>query len=140
MSRKQTIMPVYTKVKIIYLLQAAVIGSFRTFQLLDFPKTIKTNIVQTIINTNWLFHAHFIFIKIRDFRLRLNILLFGSFSAESWECSMDLTHISHSIWGNLRVHSPILTYSVNKPNLKSEWKIFSRNNSIWNLLKTTLCL
>ena len=42
-NRKQTTMPDHTKVKSIYLLQAAVIVNFRIFGLLDFPKdAIKT--------------------------------------------------------------------------------------------------
>ena len=51
MNRKQIIMPVHTKVKSIYLLKAVVIVNFRIFQLLDFPKTLQKNIVQTMINT-----------------------------------------------------------------------------------------
>ena len=52
MNKKQIIMPVHTKVKSIYLLKAAAIVNFRIFQLLDFPKTLKKNIVQTMMNTN----------------------------------------------------------------------------------------
>ena len=59
MNRKQIIMPVHTKVKDVYLLKAVVIVNFRIFQLLDFPKTLKKDIVQTMINTNSLFHVHF---------------------------------------------------------------------------------
>ena len=50
MNRKQIIMPVHTKVKRIYLLKAVVTVNFRIFQLLDFPKTLRKNIVQTMIN------------------------------------------------------------------------------------------
>ena len=52
MNKKPIIMPVHTKVKSIYLLKAAVIVNFRIFQLLDFPKTLKKNIVQTMMNIN----------------------------------------------------------------------------------------
>ena len=48
------------KVKSIYLLKVAVIVKFRIFQILDFTKTLKRNIIQPMINTNWLFHANFI--------------------------------------------------------------------------------
>ena len=42
-NRKLIIMPDHTKVESIYLLQAAVIVNFRSFELLDFPKdAIKT--------------------------------------------------------------------------------------------------
>ena len=34
-------MPAHTKVKSVYLLKAAVTVNFITFQLLDFPKTLK---------------------------------------------------------------------------------------------------
>ena len=58
MNKKQIIMPVHTKVKSIYLLTAAVIVNFRIFQLLDFPKTLKKNIVQTMnkVLTDYFMH------------------------------------------------------------------------------------
>ena len=71
-------MPVHTKVKSIHVLQAAVIVNFRIFQLFDFPKAL--NVVQTMGNITWLFHAHFILIKTSDFWLRLNILIFDTHS------------------------------------------------------------
>ena len=80
MNRKQIIMSVHTKVKSIYLFQAAVIVNFRIFQLFDFSQGTKKNIVQTMRNTTWLFHAHFILIKTSDFWLRLNILIFDTHS------------------------------------------------------------
>ena len=58
MNKKQIIMPVHTKVKSIYLLKAAAIVNFRIFQLLDFPKTLKKNIVQTMnkVLTDYFMH------------------------------------------------------------------------------------
>ena len=58
MNKKQIIMPVHTKVKSIYLLKAAVIVNFRNFQLLDFPNTLKKNIVQTMnkVLTDYFMH------------------------------------------------------------------------------------
>ena len=106
MNREQIIMPVQTKVKSIYLLQAAAIVNFRMFQLLDFPKTLnqftkKKNIVQTMINTNWLFHADIILIKTSDFWLRLNILIFDTHSLLRIEMVLNLirdpTYTLHSM-------------------------------------------
>ena len=54
-----------------------------------------------MINTIWLFHAHFILIKTSDFWLRLNILIFDTHSLLRIEIVLnpvrDPTHTLHSM-------------------------------------------